>query len=54
MRVVVTDLPEVVRDAHGVVLPGVGAFADAVDNLRKRGLFEVVLWELGLCGFGGF
>jgi len=33
-----TDDPTVVRDAERVVLPGVGAFAAAVDALRARGL----------------
>ena len=38
----VTDSPRVVDDAPGVVLPGVGAFSDAMSNLRKLGLEEVV------------
>jgi len=38
----VTDSPRVVDDAPGVVLPGVGAFSDAMSNLRKLGLEEAV------------
>ena len=35
---VVTDRPEDLRDADRVVLPGVGAFPDGMQNLRARGL----------------
>jgi glutamine amidotransferase len=45
-----------VRDARGVVLPGVGAFAAAMENLDKIGLTSVILDEiasgkpfLGIC-----
>jgi glutamine amidotransferase len=38
----VTGDPVVVRRADGVVLPGVGAFADAVASLRTKGLDEAV------------
>jgi len=31
---------EQLAKAHAVVLPGVGAFGDAVKNLQERGLFE--------------
>ncbi len=36
----VTDRPEGFRDAHALVLPGVGNFSDAVAGLEKRGLTE--------------
>jgi glutamine amidotransferase len=42
MRVVVTSEPETVRAANGVVLPGVGAFRDAVEALRESGLEDAV------------
>lgn len=35
--------PEVIRTADAVILPGVGAFGDAVSQLRDRGLEQVVL-----------
>ena len=38
MRAVVTDDPRVVEDAEAVVLPGDGAFHDAMANLERRGL----------------
>jgi imidazole glycerol-phosphate synthase subunit HisH len=41
--VAITDRPEVVAAAHGVVLPGVGAFRDAAANLRESGMWDVVL-----------
>ncbi|MEF3312746.1 imidazole glycerol phosphate synthase subunit HisH [Paenibacillus sp. GYB004] len=40
---VVTSDPEVILSASGAVLPGVGAFGDAMDNLRETGLKETVL-----------
>jgi len=42
LAVEVTDAPKVVRAADGVVLPGVGAFADAVQALRGSGLEDAV------------
>ncbi len=38
----ITTDPAAVRCADGVVLPGVGAFADAVTNLAKTGLDDAV------------
>ena len=40
--VVVTDDPEVVERADGIVLPGVGAFRDAAANLKASGVEEVM------------
>ncbi|HIE12062.1 MAG TPA: imidazole glycerol phosphate synthase subunit HisH [Desulfotomaculum sp.] len=42
----VVSEPEAVARAAGVVLPGVGAFADAMSNLRSSGLLEVVVRTL--------
>jgi glutamine amidotransferase len=48
--------PAALRSADGVVLPGVGAFADAITNLREKGLDDAVRESieagrpyLGLC-----
>lgn len=40
--VVVTDDPEFVERADGIVLPGVGAFRDAAANLRASGVEETL------------
>lgn len=52
----VTTNPDEVVTADAVVLPGVGAFADAADNLKKTGMeaavFEVVRQKkllIGVC-----
>lgn len=48
--------PDDVRSASHLVLPGVGAFGDAMQNLDKRGLIEPIMEEvaagkpfLGIC-----
>ena len=41
-RVEVTDDPQRVRAARAVVLPGVGAFADAMETLDELGLSEAI------------
>jgi len=38
----ITSSPAAVRGADAVVLPGVGAFKDAAENLRAKGLSEAV------------
>lgn len=52
----VTDSPRDIEDAAGIVLPGVGAFAAAVQNLRAAGLSDVIVRQiekgkpyLGIC-----
>lgn len=39
---IVTSEPEAIRRAERLILPGVGAFGDAVDALRARGLDELL------------
>lgn len=39
---VVTSDPAVIREADRVILPGVGAFGDAMKKLEDRGLTEVI------------
>ena len=53
---VVTRDAEVIHKADHIILPGVGAFGDAVRKLRETGMFEVVKAEaangkpmLGIC-----
>ena len=54
--VIVTSDPEVIRSADKILLPGVGAFEDAAEKLRKSGLDKVICDEvengkplLGIC-----
>ncbi len=42
-EVIVTSNPQVVRDAHRVVLPGQGAMPDCMSELQASGLLEAVL-----------
>lgn len=41
-EVVVTREPEIILQADGVILPGVGAFGDAMEKLHLYGLVEVI------------
>lgn len=48
--------PEAIAAADKIVLPGVGAFADAIATLREKGLVEPITeviergkWFLGIC-----
>ena len=56
LRAEVCRDPASLRDADGIVLPGVGAFADAATSLRAKGLDEAIMAAiddglpyLGLC-----
>ena len=42
MRAMVTEDPRVIEDARALVLPGDGAFHDAMANLQARGLLEPI------------
>ncbi|MFH1861087.1 MAG: imidazole glycerol phosphate synthase subunit HisH [bacterium] len=53
---IITNEPRVIDSASSVVLPGVGAFRDAMDNLQSLGLIDVILSSissgkpfLGIC-----
>ena len=55
-EVVVTSDPDVIRSAERIILPGVGAFADAAEKLRNSGLDQIIIEEtkkgkplLGIC-----
>ena len=39
---VITRDPDVIRNADKAILPGVGAFGDAMQNLRNFGLVDVI------------
>lgn len=43
LETVVTGEPEGVEAASAVVLPGVGAYGEAMENLRQRGLDQAVI-----------
>ena len=45
---VITSDPDIVALADGVVLPGVGAFADAMDSLEKSGLIPAIRSAVGM------
>lgn len=38
----ITDKPDDIRNSQGLILPGVGAFADCMYNLRSKGLEEPI------------
>ena len=53
---IITSDPEIIKSADKIILPGVGAFGDAVELLKKSGLDEIVKSEadkgkfiLGIC-----
>ena len=39
---IVTHDADVIADASHVILPGVGAFGDAMNNIRTRGIDEIL------------
>ena len=56
VETVVTSDVNLISKAERIILPGVGAFGDAADKLRKSGLDEIVISEtkkgkplLGIC-----
>ncbi|MFC4025403.1 imidazole glycerol phosphate synthase subunit HisH [Oceanobacillus longus] len=53
---VVTNDPQIIRDASSIILPGVGAFKDAMDAINELGLASILKQEvaagkpiLGIC-----
>lgn len=42
LRPVITQDPNALREAAGIILPGVGAFGEAMANLRRLGLAEAL------------
>lgn len=45
--VVVTSNPETIKKAEKIILPGVGAFSDAIKKLRDSSLDRVIIEEVG-------
>jgi glutamine amidotransferase len=43
----ITDDPELIEAADGIVLPGVGAFRDAANNLRASGVEPIIRHRVG-------
>ncbi|MFX1448288.1 MAG: imidazole glycerol phosphate synthase subunit HisH [Promethearchaeota archaeon] len=41
-EVTISNEVEQIKKAIGIVLPGVGAFGDAVDELKRKGLFNIL------------
>ena len=39
---IITSEPKILNDADGVILPGVGAFGDAMINLKQKNLISVI------------
>lgn len=48
-KAIVSGEPDVIKSADRVILPGVGAFADAAEKLSRGGLSELVC-ETAKCG----
>jgi len=53
---VITGDAEIIKKADKIILPGVGAFGDAINKLRETGLDKVILEQakngkplLGIC-----
>lgn len=54
---VITNKPEEIAEAERIILPGVGAFGEAMENLHRRGLYDILKKEvlinkkpfLGIC-----
>jgi imidazole glycerol-phosphate synthase subunit HisH len=44
---IVTGNPDEIKQADQIILPGVGAFGDAMDKLKQTGLDQVVIEEAG-------
>lgn len=56
VETVITDDANIINNSMGMILPGVGAFPDAMQNLTDKGLKEVILKNveqkkplLGIC-----
>ncbi|MBY9016283.1 MAG: imidazole glycerol phosphate synthase subunit HisH, partial [Candidatus Lokiarchaeota archaeon] len=54
-EVIISNEEKQIKEAIGIVLPGVGAFGDAVQELKRKGLFNLLIKiipikpTLGIC-----
>lgn len=42
IKSIITDDKELILNSDGIILPGVGAFPDAIDNIKKSGLDTIL------------
>jgi len=42
VNAIITDKSEIILDADGVILPGVGAFGDAMKHLKEKDLISII------------
>jgi glutamine amidotransferase len=42
IEAMITDNPDVILDSDGVILPGVGAFGDAMKHLKEKNLIQII------------
>ena len=42
VRSTITSDPKIILNADGVILPGVGAFGDAIKHLKEKGLLDII------------
>ena len=45
-EVTITDDPKIIAESEAIILPGVGAFSDGMNNLTKKGLIEILQNEI--------
>ena len=43
---IITNNDEEIAEAERIILPGVGAFGEAMDNIHSRGLYEILKKEV--------
>ena len=46
MEAIITDKRSQLLDAKAIIVPGVGAFYDAMQNLKEKGLDEIIIDEV--------
>lgn len=45
-KVIITKDKELIGQSKAIILPGVGAFGDAMEELRQNGLYEVIMKKI--------